>query len=429
MFNLFTLAFNYIKPIHEMCIESLLRHNPTAKVIRSLDEIRELPGGEAFVDQFQHLSMVHFSDVFRVWYLLNFGGTWVDADVIHMRPFDYPFDYPKDAFCITYECGQRQGVTQSLMHVDEPGNKDLLLLFERQCGLAKDKGPAGLQYLDMGAWSISYLMSHGLINPYIAPHWEYQYIPWTGKYRFVEQRHWGDFQYDRGIYSPNSYFWHLTNAVIDMAINDTREGLLSFPTFLSFLLVRSLTNGFKNAPHRSVLDRLPSIHAPYRIAEVGVYRGQHIAILGQQRNNAFLYAVDKWKCDSSPDYLASGDYVAYDNDATHESNYQTYLANTWFLHDQKRIQTIREGSCQAACQFADNDLDLVYIDADHSYSGAKQDMEAWYPKVKPGGWLSGHDYEYPGVGDVASALKAFCSEKGLSFELGEGYTWFVRKPE
>lgn len=429
MFNLFTLAINYTKPIHEMCVESLLRHNPTAKVFRSIDEICDLPGGGAFVDQFQHFSMVHFSDVFRVWYLLNFGGTWVDADVIHMRPFDFPYDYPKNSFCITYECSARQAVTQSLMHVNEPGNKDLRLLFERQCGLAKDKGPARLQYLDMGAWSISYLMSHNLIDPYIAPHWEYQYLPWYDKYRFVEQRHWRQFQFDRSIYNPNSYGWHLTNAVIDMAINDTREGLLSFPTFLSFLLVRALTNGFINDSHISVLDRLPLIHAPYKIVEVGVYKGEHIAVLGQQRTNASLYAVDKWKSDSSSDYLASGDIIAYDSDEAHEKTYQTYLDNTWFLHDQKRIQTIRKGSVEASCQFADNYLDLVYIDADHSYSGAKQDMEAWYPKVKPGGWLSGHDYECPGIGDVASALKDFCSEKGLSFELGDYYTWFVRKPE
>jgi hypothetical protein len=42
--------------------------------------------------------------------------------------------------------------------------------------------------------------------------------------------------------------------------------------------------------------------------------------------------------------------------------------------------------------FEDNSLDFVYIDANHTYEGVKEDIKYWYPKVKPGGLLLGHDY-------------------------------------
>lgn len=51
-------------------------------------------------------------------------------------------------------------------------------------------------------------------------------------------------------------------------------------------------------------------------------------------------------------------------------------------------------------QYRDKSLDFVFIDAGHSYKEVKEDIEAWLPKVKYGGWLAGHDYNsvsFPGV--------------------------------
>jgi len=38
-------------------------------------------------------------------------------------------------------------------------------------------------------------------------------------------------------------------------------------------------------------------------------------------------------------------------------------------------------------------LDAVYIDGDHSYEGAKQDLALAWNAVKEGGYICGHDYE------------------------------------
>lgn len=38
------------------------------------------------------------------------------------------------------------------------------------------------------------------------------------------------------------------------------------------------------------------------------------------------------------------------------------------------------------------DVDLVFIDGDHSYLGAKGDILAWLPNIKPGGIMAVHDF-------------------------------------
>lgn len=49
-------------------------------------------------------------------------------------------------------------------------------------------------------------------------------------------------------------------------------------------------------------------------------------------------------------------------------------------------------SVVAASWFADASIDWVHLDARHEYDAVTADIAAWRPKVKPGGWLSGDDY-------------------------------------
>lgn len=57
-----------------------------------------------------------------------------------------------------------------------------------------------------------------------------------------------------------------------------------------------------------------------------------------------------------------------------------------------RNTLLRMDGREAAVLFPDNSLDFVYIDSSHVLQETLEEMKLWFPKLKPGGILSGHDY-------------------------------------
>jgi len=69
-----------------------------------------------------------------------------------------------------------------------------------------------------------------------------------------------------------------------------------------------------------------------------------------------------------------------------------------------KISLIISDSVTASTLFTDTSLDWVHLDARHDYESVKADIEAWLPKVKTGGWLSGDDYDKEKWPDVVRAV-------------------------
>lgn len=65
-----------------------------------------------------------------------------------------------------------------------------------------------------------------------------------------------------------------------------------------------------------------------------------------------------------------------------------------------RLDVYQMTTREASTGVSDASLDFVFIDADHGYEAVKDDIHCWAPKVRPGGWVGGHDYherKFPGV--------------------------------
>lgn len=56
---------------------------------------------------------------------------------------------------------------------------------------------------------------------------------------------------------------------------------------------------------------------------------------------------------------------------------------------------------------------FVYVDAAHDYTSVRDDLVAWYPRLAPGGFIGGHDYNTPWFG-VTRAVDEFRSSHGLN---------------
>ena len=61
------------------------------------------------------------------------------------------------------------------------------------------------------------------------------------------------------------------------------------------------------------------------------------------------------------------------------------------------IRWIFEKSEDAHRKIPDESLDFVYIDGNHDYDYHMLDLILYSRKVKPGGIISGHDYNFPGL--------------------------------
>lgn len=79
-------------------------------------------------------------------------------------------------------------------------------------------------------------------------------------------------------------------------------------------------------------------------------------------------------------------------------------------------------SKEASKKVKDNSLDIIFIDANHSYKSIKEDIKLWYPKVRKGGMLCGHSYRIRWLG----VMKAV-TEKFSYFKLLNDDVWMVKK--
>jgi hypothetical protein len=84
-------------------------------------------------------------------------------------------------------------------------------------------------------------------------------------------------------------------------------------------------------------------------------------------------------------------------------------------------------SARAARLFAPASVDFVFIDAGHDYQSVLSDLAAWWPRVKPGGVLAGHDYGDPAWPGGKQAVDQFFAQPDLRSPAC-AWCWEVTQP-
>lgn len=109
---------------------------------------------------------------------------------------------------------------------------------------------------------------------------------------------------------------------------------------------------------------------------------------------------------------------------------KTILDNFEAVGIETRCHLLTMPSPQAANVFADNSLGAVFIDGNHDYEPAKADILAWWPKIKPGGYMCGHDYcaTFPGVIRAVTEIFGGDIDKYPVQVVKAADTFSVRKP-
>jgi len=157
---------------------------------------------------------------------------------------------------------------------------------------------------------------------------------------------------------------------------------------------------------KSVLGSKPVVGV-----EVGVAEGVNAESILKTLNVQKLYLVDPYEA-----------YIEYNKVMTN------------FLGACNKARERLEKFCGKICflrmtsdeaaQHVPEHLDFVYIDGNHSYEYVKHDIENYYPKVRQGGVIGGHDFWGDEIG-LVKAVMEFAFKNGLEV-IGRGTDWWIQ---
>jgi hypothetical protein len=141
--------------------------------------------------------------------------------------------------------------------------------------------------------------------------------------------------------------------------------------------------------------------------EIGCWKGRSFSsvidiLIRNSYNN--IYVVDHWRHDEI-------------------DLFQTFSNNLKELGFEDKYQAIIQDSVPASTLFDNNYFDVIFLDADHRYEGFKNDVLSWYPKLKSGGTICGHDYGCDGVNRVIQEI--FGEQYIVPYE---SMVWMYTKP-
>jgi hypothetical protein len=152
--------------------------------------------------------------------------------------------------------------------------------------------------------------------------------------------------------------------------------------------------------------------------EIGSFEGRSAVCLAESifrlDKQITLHCVDTFTGNPEQDEY---DYLTNNPDCL----YNKFNENTAFYQKRNIIVPHRGYSNTVCDEFEDNSIDFVFIDARHEYEFVMEDIKCWYPKLRSGGIMAGHDYRNNFVNissDVlAQAIEAFCKLKNIKYSL------------
>ena len=90
--------------------------------------------------------------------------------------------------------------------------------------------------------------------------------------------------------------------------------------------------------------------------------------------------------------LGSPEGMVYTIDSSLE--FANIFTSSTYYHELNNVKVILGDSSEVVSRFENNSVDLLFIDGDHTYVGAKEDYGNYFPKVREGGIILIDDIDF-----------------------------------
>lgn len=160
-------------------------------------------------------------------------------------------------------------------------------------------------------------------------------------------------------------------------------------------------------------------------AEVGVFRGDTSAgLLRALPNLRKLICVDPWlELEEFKKHCPNKAGNVYN---AHWPSIKARFKAQVLEPFKDRVLPLQMFSTDAAGMLPNNNLDFVFIDGNHGYKYVREDIIAWWPKVKEGGLVAGDDYRArPTYGVIQAVNELFNGVHRNHKKLNR--IWYVHK--
>jgi hypothetical protein len=147
--------------------------------------------------------------------------------------------------------------------------------------------------------------------------------------------------------------------------------------------------------------------------EIGVNEGAFSEHLLKNSKLDKLYSIDSWTDDTQRTMSVFKKWAIRNGEIEKAEQKAREVLSAY----GDRSQVIKGVSFEAVDDFKDNSVDFVFFDGCHRFSGFSLDLVKWWPKVRSGGVLSGHDYWRCYRYEVMDAANAFLVEHRLFLHL------------
>lgn len=122
------------------------------------------------------------------------------------------------------------------------------------------------------------------------------------------------------------------------------------------------------------------------ILEIGIFRGEFLETIATTCDVGSLDGVDLFKGVTCSGNVDGNNVVSYDVG-------KSFVELTDKYKDVPHVNVHASDSSTFLRGVPNNTYDIIYIDGDHSYKGVQLDLIYAFQKVKPMGYIMGHDYE------------------------------------